>query len=114
MTRHERWTVRLTKTAEEDFQGIAAWTARHFGKAQARIYAETLTAAITALTSGPDVPGVRARDDIRKGVRVLHVARRGRKGRHFLLFRVGEDAIGRRIEVLRILHDAIDLPRHLP
>ena len=38
----------------------------------------------------------------------------GRKGRHFIMFRTGHDKDRKVIEVLRILHDAMDLPRHLP
>jgi toxin ParE1/3/4 len=38
------------------------------------------------------------------------VAREGRRGRHFVLFRAGPEQT---IEVLRILHDAMDLSRHL-
>ena len=41
----------------------------------------------------------------------LHVARQGRKGRHLLVFRTHEqDGV---IEVLRILHDSMDLARYL-
>ena len=65
--------------------------------------------AIRELRNGPDLPGSRQRDDIMQGVRVLHVARHGRRGWHFILFRAIEP---RRIEVARILHDSMDLQRH--
>jgi toxin ParE1/3/4 len=42
---------------------------------------------------------------------LLHVARRGRRGRHFLLYRAAEGQI---IEIGRILHDQMDLQRHFP
>jgi toxin ParE1/3/4 len=111
-----RWTLRLTATAETDFQNILHWTKNRFGQAQARVYAKTLGAALKALADGgPTTIGAKARDEIDKGLFTLHVARHGRKGRHFLLFRVGHDEAGRDvIEVLRVLHDAMDLPRHLP
>ena len=48
------WRVRLTATAESDFRNILRWTAERFGHAQARIYGETLTHAIQALTNGPE------------------------------------------------------------
>jgi len=44
----------------------------------------------------------------------LHVARNSRKGRHFIMFRIGQAPGGDVIEVLRLLHDAMDLERHLP
>jgi len=108
------WTVRLTKTAESDYQSIIVWTLRKFGDLQARIYADTLSAALVALTAGPTTVGAKARSEIGKGVFTLHVARGGHKGRHFVLFRVGPDKHQRHIEVLRLLHDAMDLTHHIP
>jgi toxin ParE1/3/4 len=108
------WTVRLTKTAESDFQSIIVWTLREFGDVQARIYADTLSAALVALTVGPTTVGAKERSEIGKGIFTLHVARGGRKGRHFVLFRVGAGKHPRYIEVLRLLHDAMDLTRHIP
>ena len=108
------WTVRLTKTAEADYQSIIVWTLREFGDLQARIYADTLSAALVALTAGPTTVGAKERSEIGKGVFTLHVARGGHNGRHFVLFRVGPGKHQRHIEVLRLLHDAMDLTRHVP
>mgnify|MGYP001207911760 CR=1 FL=1 len=108
------WPVRLTAAAEADFREILRWTLEQFGEAQARIYAETLSTALEALAAGPKVIGAKARDDIAKGLFTLHVARRGRKGRHFVMFRIGRNQDRKVIEILRLLHDAMDLPRHLP
>ena len=81
---------------------------------QARIYAETLTLAITALTEGPAVAGARYREDLGKRLMSLHVARLGRKGRHFVIFRTRRRGGNEVVEVLRLLHDSMDLARHLP
>jgi len=108
------WAVRLTAAAEADLEDILHWTVGQFGEAQARVYAETLSAALEALTAGPTAPGIKARDDIARGLFTLHVARLGRKGRHFVVFRIGRDREREVIEVLRLLHDAMDLPRHVP
>jgi toxin ParE1/3/4 len=105
------WRVRLGALAEVDFANILKWTTENFGTRQAAIYRDTLVQAIGDLAKGPDVPGSKARDEIMQGLRTLHVARHGRRGRHFLLYRVVE---GRIIEIGRILHDQMDLPRHLP
>lgn len=109
--RARAWTVRLTATAETDFQKIVQWTHDEFGEAQSLVYAETLSMALQALYEGPSVIGAKPRDDILRGLFSLHVARQGRKGRHFVMFRAipGDDAI----EVLRLLHDLMDLPRHI-
>jgi toxin ParE1/3/4 len=107
------WPVRLTAAAETDFRGIVQWTAERFGRAQARAYAETLSMALAALAVGPTAIGVKPRDDIAKGLFSFHVTSAGRKGRHFVIFRISGDQHPA-IEVLRLLHDSMDLPRHLP
>jgi toxin ParE1/3/4 len=106
-----QWRVRLGALAEIDFASILKWTTENFGPRQAAIYRDTLLKAIGELANGPDVPGSRARDEIMSGARTLHVARHGRRGRHLLVYRALEGQI---IEIGRILHDQMDLQRHLP
>lgn len=69
--------------------------------------------ALETLSGGPTVIGVKARDDIAKGLFSLHVARAGRNGRHFVMFRIAKEQDDEVIEVLRLLHDSMDLPRHV-
>ena len=104
------WRVRLADQAALDLLDIATWTAENFGPRQAEHYAETMTLAIEALHDGPMPPGCKARDDIGPGIRTLHVARQGRKGRHFVVFKESEGQI---IDVLRLLHDSMDLSKHV-
>lgn len=105
------WEVGLTEEAKRDLASILGWTGREFGAEQSRRYRATITATVADLAEGPSVRGSRDRGDLMPGLRALHVARKGRRGRHMLLYRiVGEQAI----EVLRILHDAMDPARHLP
>ena len=105
------WQVRLASQAEQDLFDIILWTAENFGTKQAEHYAETIALAIEALHDGPDILGSKVRDEIGMGIRTLHVARQGRKGRHFVAFSVSEGHI---INILRLLHDSIDLAIHLP
>lgn len=105
------WTVRLGHQAERDYVEILQWTTKVFGEVQAKTYADTISLAIQALRDGPEVPGAKARDEIEPGIRTLHVARQGRKGRHLVFFRAGAGQI---IDVLRLLHDSMDLARHVP
>jgi toxin ParE1/3/4 len=60
------------------------------------------------------VAGIGAADGIpiAKGVLTLHVARSARRARHFIVLRVADEqecVLG----VLRVLHDAMDAPRHI-
>jgi toxin ParE1/3/4 len=107
------WTVRIAAAAQADFRDILTWTTERFSEKQARTYATTLSAAISALTGGPKIAGVRTRGDIAKGVHTLHVARNGHNGRHFIVFRTTGVPEGNVLEVLRILHDAMSLPQHV-
>lgn len=111
--RSHRWTVRLSAAAEADFEHIIQWTTEKFGEAQALVYAETLAMALSALMKGPAISGAKSRDEILKGLWSLHVARQGRKGRHFIMFRLATDCSDNVIDVLRLLHDSMDLARHL-
>lgn len=103
------WRIRLGRRAERDLAEILIWTSKSFGPAQARTYAQTISQAIQALQQGPDILGVRLRDDVEPGIRTLHVARAGQKGHHFVVFRV---SVNECIDVLRLLHDSMDLKRH--
>ena len=104
------WDIRVANQAEQDFFEIVRWSAANYGQLKAVEYAETLSLAIGALAGGPEVLGVKCREDIGKGILTIHVAREGRKGRHFVVFRVGGSNM---IDVLRLLHDSMDLVRHV-
>ena len=107
----ERWRVRLGAAAELDFANILKWTAEHFGARQSRIYRDTLVRAIGEFADGPEVAGSKPRSEIMAGLRTLHIARRGRRGSHFLMYRAAPNGT---IEIVRILHDRMDLQRHIP
>lgn len=104
-----RWDVRLSPSAQRDLAKIIDHTVERFGPRQAKVYRKTLMMALAALRSGPRVRDSVLQDNLALGLRSLHVARRGRRGRHQILYREGPD---RTIEVLRILHDAMDLKQH--
>jgi toxin ParE1/3/4 len=71
------------------------------------------------IADDPERPGSRARPDLPGGVRIYHLASsrdRAASGygvvkqpRHFIVYQVR----GRRVRVVRVLHDATDLKRHL-
>jgi toxin ParE1/3/4 len=107
----DAWTVRLVAVAEQDYQEVIKRSAQDFGAIQAEVYAKTLEMAMNALREkGPESIGVKAREEIGHGIFTLHAATHKRKARHFLVFRVLEIQT---IEILRILHDRMDLARHV-
>ncbi len=105
------WRIRLAAPAETDFRRIIGYTEEQFGARQAAVYRALIRDALVTLEHGPDIPGSVARDDIHAGLRTYHIARRGKRARHFILYRAGDGHI---IDVIRILHDAMDLARHVP
>ncbi len=108
------WPVVIAASAEADFVQIIEWTAERFGARQANVYADILMAVLEALAEGPTIVGAKPRDDLAKGVWALQAARQRQKARHLILFRVKSGEGRRAIEVLRILHDSMDLARHVP
>jgi toxin ParE1/3/4 len=112
--RARNWVVRLSAAADADLDEIVAWTARRFGPEQGRVYASVLFDAITALVAGPKTLGARARTDIGTYRHTLHVARKGRRGSHVIVFQITSVADRPTVEVLRVLHDSMDVARHVP
>jgi toxin ParE1/3/4 len=106
---HRSWTIRLSETAEADHDEILRWTGRRFGISRVAVYALLVAETLARLEFGPDIAGARQRDEIDSGLRTLHV---GRRGRHIILFRISTE-LDETIDVLRILHDAMDLARHV-
>lgn len=114
-------TVILAPAAEEDLTSILAWSLERFGEQARQRYAALLSQAIADVATDPSRAGVHDGGDIIAGLRVYHVthSRRTRIGsaprvatpRHFLLFRLRHETT---LEVVRVLHDSMQLSRHLP
>lgn len=110
---------RLSEAAQGDVLGILAWTHEQLGEAARRRYESLVVAALRDVASQPDSPGSVARPELGAGVRSWHLrlnrshVRPGvevvRKPRHFLVYRT-EAAL---VVVGRVLHDAMELARHL-
>lgn len=110
----QAWEIRLADTAKADLRGIVGWTARHFGDQRAKAYSEMISSALRSLKAGPDTIGVRSRSELGEDVFILPIARPGKRGRHLILFRAVSGHGTKSLQILRVLHDAMDLPRHLP
>ncbi len=110
---------RLSAAAQGDVLAILAWTHEQFGEA-ARLRDESLiVAALRDVSSQPERPGSLARPELGAGVRSWHLRlsrdhlKTGvggvRRPRHFLVYRVEPGLV----VVGRVLHDAMELARHL-
>ena len=110
---------RLSEAAQGDVLGILAWTHEQFGEAARLRYESLIVAALRDVANHPDKPGSLARPELGAGVRSWHLRpSRGhvnpgvefvRRPRHFLVYRA-DPAL---LVVGRVLHDAMELARHL-
>lgn len=103
------YQLRISSQAQRDIEEVLTWTLREFGRAQYDEYRELIRAALNDLSAKPDV--ARHRPELSETARTFHIARRGRRARHFFLLRVVEGNI---VEIARLLYDGMDLSAHLP
>jgi toxin ParE1/3/4 len=113
--------ARVTAPAEEDIVAILAWSEEHFGTRLQERYGQLIDTAIGDIAAEPERLGSRARPDLAHGLRTYHLSfsrqrARGQGGiirqpRHLLVYRLVGDT---HLEIIRVLHDAIDVGRHAP
>ena len=111
--------VRIARAARRDVAAVINWSRGEFGEDAALRYRVLLAQAFADIGKEPERPGARQRPELAQGVLVYHLAfsrdRAGstlgvvRRPRHFVVYRRS----GRVIEVIRVLHDARHLKRHL-
>jgi toxin ParE1/3/4 len=110
---------RLSEAAETDIVDILAWSQTQFGEAARLRYQELILTGLRDVASDPTRLGSIDRPELGAGVRSWHLhnsrnrARLAegivRRPRHFVIYR----AIDARIVIGRILHDAMELERHM-
>lgn len=108
---------RLTHAAQADIASILAWSQEQFGDEARDRYASLIATAIRDAATRGDGVGAAPRPELGDGVFSWHLAAsRGRspgglvrRPRHFLICRVD----GEVFVIGRVLHDAMDLPRHI-
>lgn len=112
---------RLSPSAERDLEEILRWTHRQFGETARLRYEALLVQAILDIAANSERAGCLARPELSADAFTYHLAYsrdrvvkstgRVNRPRHFLLCRISPDGC---LEIGRVLHDSMDLPRHLP
>ena len=111
---------RLSPATEQDLETILAWTHEQFGEDARLRYEALLVQAIVDVAADSERAGCQPRPELAESAFTYHLAfsrdhvtagGRVRRPRHFLLCRTTSDGT---IEVGRVLHDSMDLARHLP
>ena len=107
--------IRLSKSADADLKAIWDYTLGKFGDRQAENYEALLWRAMRDVAKNPNRPGTTRVDSDRRFMRYpIMLSRSGtgvRSPRHIVYFAVTSDE---EILIVRILHVAMDQPRHLP
>ena len=84
--------------------GIAEYTLETWGERQTVKYRNLLEQGFAKIAAAPLTPRSKDRDELFPGCRSFHV------GKHVILYRVKGDVV----EVARVLHDSMELDRHIP
>lgn len=108
---------RLTQAAQADIMSILSWSQDQFGDEARQRYEALIAAGIRDAAAHSDDVGRTVRPELGEGVFSWHLAQsrtssRGgsvHRPRHFLLCRRDGDVL----VVGRVLHDAMELRRHL-
>lgn len=103
-----------------DISGILAHSAEAFGQQARRRYRALLDVALRDLIDDPNLAGSHARAELGVGVRVYHLWHSRQRAsvsgtivsepRHQIVYEYDEAEV----RVMRILHEAMDLARHMP
>lgn len=108
---------RLTHAAQADIVSILAWSHERFGEEARKRYEALIATAIRDAAERDDEVGLTARPELGDGVYSWHLAHSRQRSpggavhrpRHFLICRRDGDLL----VVGRVLHDAMELRRHL-
>ncbi|SRR6266545_1387356 len=99
----------FTAIAKADIRRALRFTVRRFGRSQLVEYRALMLEARKHLAENP-LLGHR-RDDLPAEARVFHIGQEGRPASHFFLYRIADHGT---VQVLRVLHKSMDVPRHWP
>jgi len=93
--------VKFSREARSDLKDIDNYTYQTWGRAQADKYVEMIEKGCRLLAKHPTLG--RSQDEFFPGLRKHPI------GKHYIFYR----ATGKGIEVIRVLHQAMDISRHL-
>ena len=110
--------VRLSRLAEADLAAILTNSAERWGSEARQRYAALLGAALRLVAADPQGPLTRARNDLRPGIRSLHI--RGARGQgpvptvkrpaHVVYYRLIAPDV---VEIARVLHERMEPGFHI-
>ena len=113
-------TFRRTPEALRDLEDCLVWSAANFGNAAARRYQMLIATALHEIATDPALRGSRRIDEFPPGIRLYHLSHSRKRAvldglvvkrpRHFVVYHVLPSGM---VEILRVLHDSMDIAQHL-
>jgi toxin ParE1/3/4 len=111
----------IAPAATLDIEAVLSWTQEKWGEQASVRYEALLVRTMIDIATNPDLPGSSRRPEIAAAARTYHLIHsrhhvaaeigRVKRPRHFLLYRTRPDGI---VEIGRVLHESMDLAKHLP
>jgi len=101
--------VRLSRQAAADMQAVLEHTLQFFGPKKHEEYKALIGDALRHIALTPVDWPAKCRPEIAPDVFTIHIAQRRRPARHVFVYRVA----GSPVRVLRLLHDSMDIARHI-
>ncbi len=105
------WKLRISQDAERDIEQVLTTTYDKFGEHKYAEYRGLVALTLQELGSDPTNARTKTRPEIHPQARTVHLARKGKAARHFILYRIVDESI---VEIGRLLYDGMDLAQHLP
>lgn len=113
-----RVMVRISPQACVDIADTLRFTEVRLGESVRNRYQDLLQTTFHSIAEQPTLPASMMRDELSPGLRSLHLSFNvmkvadGRllRPRHIVFYRTGTDQA---VEILRILHDAMEVAQHL-
>lgn len=110
--------LRLSGAARRDIEDLLTWSEEHFGQAARLRYEALLVCALQDVADDTGRPGIQARPELGAAVFSYHlvcsrprVAGKVMRPKHVLICRLTASG---GVDILRVLHDAMEISRHLP
>lgn len=109
----------VSAPAKRDIKDVLAWSLRQFGDLAADRYRNLISTAIDRLAEQEEPRGSHSHPELPEDVRIYHLRNcteeaqtktgKVKSPRHFIVFRLIDD----QLEIIRVLHDSMDLKQHV-
>ena len=111
-------SFKLTAEVLEDIDEALFGSALNFGRSAAHRYRELISLSIREIVSDPELIGSKEEHGLQRGIRLYHLRYSRKRAavdglivkrpRHFIVYRITDSGL---VEIVRMLHESMDLKR---